>query len=193
MDDPKLGQVRVQVWHNLHFRLSPAHPMSILLVERLTDDGCARISKPMWLAFMGLSMPTVAEVLRLYLRRFAIDHWYRFAKNRLHWTVPALSTPDQCDRWSDLMPIVTWQLWLARHLVAQRPLPWQKSQAQLTPGRVAQSFGSILALLGTPARPPKLRGKSPGWSKGRKRRRRIRYPVVKKGFSRPRKTAKKSP
>jgi len=29
------------------------------------------------------------------------------AKNSLHWTVPALSTPDQCDRWSDLMPIVT--------------------------------------------------------------------------------------
>ena len=107
MDDPKLGKVRVQVWHNLHFRLSPAHPMSILLVERLTLDGCARVSKPMWLAFVGLSMPTIAEVWRLYLQRFAIDHWYRFAKNRLHWTVPALSTPDQCDRWSDLMPIVT--------------------------------------------------------------------------------------
>ena len=91
------------------------------------------------------------------------------------------------------MPIVTWQLWLARQLVAQRPLPWQKSQVKLTPGRVAQSFGSILALLGTPACPPKLRGKSPGWTKGRKRRPRIRYPVVKKGFSRPRKTAKKSP
>jgi hypothetical protein len=81
----------------------------------------------------------------------AIDHWYRFAKNRLHWTVPQLSTPVQCDRWSDLMPIVTWQLWLARQLVAQRPLPWQKSQVKLTPGRVAQSFGSILAVLGTPA------------------------------------------
>jgi hypothetical protein len=91
------------------------------------------------------------------------------------------------------MPIVTWQLWLARQLVAQRPLPWQKFQVNLTPGRVAQSFGSILALLGTPACPPKLRGKSPGWSKGRKRRPRIRYPVVKKGFSRPTKTAKKSP
>ena len=52
----------------------------------------------------------------------AIDHWYRFAKNRLHWTMPALSTPAQCDRWSDLMPIVTWQLWLARQLVVQRPL-----------------------------------------------------------------------
>jgi len=37
----------------------------------------------------------------------AIDHWYRFAKNRRPWTVPVLSTPVQCDRWSDLMPIVT--------------------------------------------------------------------------------------
>ena len=91
------------------------------------------------------------------------------------------------------MPIVTWQLWLARQLVAQRPLPWQKSQTKLTPGRVAQSFGSILALLGTPAQPPKLRGKSPGWISGRKRRPRIRYPVVKKGFSQTRKPHKKSP
>ena len=193
VNDPDLGQLRVRVWHNYHFRLSPSHPMSVLLVERLTTDGCPKISKPMWLAFVGLKMPPACEVWRLYLRRFAIDHWYRFAKNRLHWTLPALSTPVQCDRWSDLMPIVTWQLWLARHLVAQRPLPWQKSQAKLTPGRVAQSFGSILALLGTPARPPKLRGKSPGWIRGKQRRRRIRYPIVKKGFSRPRKPAKKSP
>ena len=77
MDDPTLGKVRVQVWHNYHFRLSPAHPMSVLLVERLTTDGFTRVSKPMWLAFTGLSMPTVTEVWRLYLRRFAIDHWYR--------------------------------------------------------------------------------------------------------------------
>jgi len=54
MDDPKLGKVRVPVWHNLHFRLSPAHPMSILLVERLTLDGCARVSKPMWRRICGI-------------------------------------------------------------------------------------------------------------------------------------------
>ena len=64
---------------------------------------------------------------------------------------------------------------------------------KLTLGRVAQSFGSILALLGTPARAPKQRGKSDGWIKGKQRRPRIRYPVVKKGFSRPRKLAKNSP
>jgi hypothetical protein len=29
----------------------------------------------------------------------------------------------QCERWSDLMPLMSWQLWLARDLVADNPLP----------------------------------------------------------------------
>ena len=40
------------------------------------------------------------------------------AKQTLHWTVPKLSTPEQCSRWSDLMPLLTWQLWLAKDLGA---------------------------------------------------------------------------
>lgn len=48
-------------------------------------------------------------------------------------------------------------------------------------------MGSILAVIGTPARPPKPRGKSPGWKTGQLRQRRIRYPIVKKTTTRPRK------
>ena len=77
IDDPELGQLRVRVWHNYHFGLSPSHPMSVVLVERLTTDGRAKTNKPMWLAFAGLKMPPPDRVWRLYLRRFAIDHWYR--------------------------------------------------------------------------------------------------------------------
>ena len=140
-------------------------------------------------------MPTLEEVWQLYLRRFTVDHWYRFLKQRLHWTLPKLSTPKQCVRvacpkgirWSDLMPMMTWELWLARDIVADNPLPWQKSLDNLTPGRVAQAMGSILAAIGTPARSPKPRGKSPGWKSGQPRQRRIRYPIVKKTTTRPRK------
>jgi len=57
IDDPDLGQLRVRVWHNYHFRLSPSHSMSVVLVERLTTDGCVRTNKPMCLAFVGLKMP----------------------------------------------------------------------------------------------------------------------------------------
>ena len=66
VDDPDFGRLRRRVWHNLHFRLSPSYPMSILLVERLTPDGLTRVSQPMWLAFVGLKMPPVAEVWQLY-------------------------------------------------------------------------------------------------------------------------------
>lgn len=52
---------------------------------------------------------------------------------------------------------------------------------QLTPGRVAQAKGGGLALIGTPAQPPKPRGKSPGWPTGEFRLRRTSYPIVKKG------------
>ncbi len=63
----------------------------------------------------------------------------------------------------------------------------QKSVTNLTPGRVAQSMGGVLAVIGTPSHPPKPRGKSPEWSTGQPRRRKIRCPIVKKGTTRPKK------
>jgi len=118
----------------------------------------------------------------LYFRRFAQDHWYRFAKQALFWTQPALKTPEQAQTWSDLMPLLTWELWLARPLVSDRPLPWQKPQvnARLTQGRVRQSLAAVFAAMGTPTRPPKPRGKSPGWPKGKPRTKAPRFPIVRK-------------
>jgi hypothetical protein len=188
----KLGRVKVSLWSNLHFRKTATRPMSLIRVERLDDLGNLRVSKPLWLAWVGEEMPTLEEVWQLYLRRFTVDHWYRFLKQRLHWTLPKLSTPKQCDRWSDLMPMMTWELWLARDIVADNPLPWQKSQGNLTPGRVAQAMGGVFAAIGTPAQPPKLRGKSPGWKTDQPRKRRIRYPIVKKTTTKPRKEQSKS-
>ena len=85
------------------------------------------------------------------------------------------------------MPLMTWELWLARDIVADNPLPWQKSLDKLTPGRVAQAMGGVLAAIGTPATLPKPRGKSPGWEPGKPRARKNRYPTVKKQASKPRK------
>lgn len=90
------------------------------------------------------------------------------------------------------MPLMTWQLWLARDIVADNPLPWQKSQAKMTPGRVAQAMGGVLPAIGTPAVAPKTRGKSPGWTTGKPRLRRIRYPTVKKTTAKPKKEPAKS-
>jgi len=189
VEDPRLGTVRLSLWRDLHFRQSPQHPMIVVRVERLEARDTRRDPKVLWLAWVGQEPPPLSEWWGLYLRRFALEHWYRFAKQRLHWTRPRFGTPEQGERWSDLMPLITWELWLAREVVADNPLPWQKPQTNLTPGRVCQGMGGILALIGTPAQAPKPRGKSPGWPRGRPRKRRKRYPVLKKGRKRKRKVA----
>ena len=77
------------------------------------------------------------------------------------------------------MPLLTWELWLAQ-VIVDKPLPWQKAQTQLTPGRVRQGCGGILAQIGRPTRAPKPRGKSTGWPKGKVRQCALRYPIVTK-------------
>ncbi|MHC5824296.1 MAG: NF041680 family putative transposase [Nostoc sp.] len=122
VNDSKLGRVRVSLWKDLHFRQAATRTMLLIRVERLDAHFYIRLSKPLWLAWVGEEMPPLESVWCLYLRRFTIDHWYRFLKQRLHWTVPKLSTPKQSERWSDLMPLMTWELWLARDIVTDNPI-----------------------------------------------------------------------
>jgi hypothetical protein len=71
----------------------------------------------------------------------------------LHWTLPHLATPEQDERWRYLLPQLTWQLELARTLVNDVRLPWQKPQTagHRTPGWVRQGMAGLLAAIGTPS------------------------------------------
>jgi hypothetical protein len=163
--------------------------MEMIRVEVVAPMGRKRKFQVLWLVYAGQTMPDLATIWRIYLRRFALEHWYRLAKQRLHWTQPQLHSVQATERWSLLILLVTWQLWLARRECIDTPLPWQAAQDNLAPGRVAQAFASILLAIGTPAHPPKPRGKSPGRTTGECPPRRLRYPMVKKRAPRP-KTSK---
>ena len=190
IEEQSWGMVQIQQWLGLHFRACATHPMHVLRITVSGKHSGKRSPKPMWLCWLGGQMPSLEQTWRHYLRRFAVDHWNRFAKQRLHWTLPHFSTTGLAERWSDLMPLISWQLWLAREIVQDNPLPWQKTQTELTPGRVAQGFAALLAAIGTPAVDPKPRGKSPGWPLGQSRPKRTRYPVVKKTTPKPKKSVK---
>ena len=192
VDDPKFGRVRVSRWSAYHFRKSPKRAMEVLRVEVLETQSGKRRLTPLWLVWLGAQMPPLETLGLQYLRRFALEHWYRFAKQRLYWTQPQFSSLAATEQWSSLMPLLSWQLWLARKDCIDHPLPWQSSQDSLTPGRVAQAFACILAAIGTPASAPKPRGKSLGRVKGHKPTPRPRYPTVKKRASK-RKKSEQSP
>jgi hypothetical protein len=183
------GQIRVSQWLDLHFYRAAEHRVNLILVQRMKPMSNGQPFPPLWLAWVGERTLPLETVWFKYLRRFGVDHWYKFVKQRLHWTLPNLRTPEQSERWSDLMPLMSWQLWLARDLVVENVLPWQSATTNLTPGRVAQSMLSVLVDIGTPAKMPKQRGKSPGWEKGRVRTKAPSYPTVKKRVSRRKKSS----
>ena len=69
--EAKLGRIRLRKWDNLHFRGSPKHPMTLILVERLEAVTGHLKAQPLWLVWVGIQMPSLAEIWQLYLRRFA--------------------------------------------------------------------------------------------------------------------------
>ena len=74
------------------------------------------------------------------------------------------------------------QLRLGRACVADLRLPWERRYAagKLTPCRVRRGVLTLLLALGTPAKPPKPCGRSPGRPKGRLSGRAECYPALKK-------------
>lgn len=177
LTDPKWGQVDLRYWANLHARGAADTPFGVLRIqvhlERAQPPGA------LWLGWQGPAWS--AELLwRCYQQRWVIEPSIRWRKEQLHWRLPRFWDTGACERWSNLVTVAQWLLYLARPLVQDRPLPWQKAQSHLTPGRVRQGFGVLFAQFGTPAAAGKPRGKPPGWPKGRVRKRPARYPVVKK-------------
>jgi len=96
----------------------------------------------------------------------------------LLWTHPRLRLPEQFDLWSHIVAIVHNHLVIARDFIAGELRPWENKQRVHTPQQVRRGLGKRVSLLGTPARPPKTRGKSFGRSRGVKLPKRTRFPVV---------------
>jgi len=74
----QLGRLCLRLWENLHFQQSALHPMHLIQVEHL-DEFVGRNPDLYGSPGFELRCPR-SEFWRLYRRRFAIDHWYRFAK-----------------------------------------------------------------------------------------------------------------
>ncbi len=163
--DPACGRVQVDAWRDLRTKGAADAPFTVVRVrvERLPRR--LKPPAPLWLAWIGGELPAdLADLWRAYLLRFTVEHGFRFLKQALGWTTVRPRDPAAADRWTWLLALALWQLWLARPLVADQRLPWERPlpAGQLTPGRVRRAFAGLFASLGTPARPPRPRGKAPG-------------------------------
>jgi DDE superfamily endonuclease len=202
------GPLEVAAWHRVHPELDRRsagwqdHPGPLPLIEgTLIRVAAARPAagyqplEPMWLWSPDpqASPQLVAVLWQAYLRRFDIEHVFRFLKSVLGWDKPLLRDPAAADRWTWIIIACYDQLWLARPAAAATRLPWHKPlpPAKLTPGRVRAGFRRLRQAIGTPARPPKPGRPGPGRPRGSKNKTRApRQPVGKRSTRRLRQTEK---
>jgi hypothetical protein len=187
LEDEQHGRVRLERWNGLHERRAPDLVYDVVrasIHQKRSDP-----PEAIWLSWLPpVSLPpdipvTAETIWRAYVNRWPVEPGIQFCKEGLSWTRPRFQRAERGDLWTCLVILALWVLYLARQIVEDTPLPWQKFQARLTPQRVRQSLSPIFVLIGSPAQTPKPRGKPPGWPKGRPRTPQPRYPVVKKGLS----------
>ena len=180
----RYGTARACAWNRLHPLLArraawadhhgplPLIAGSIigLQVDRLPGD---RHPKPLWLWCSTPEVTTteVDQLWQAYLRRFDLEHTFRFLKQTLGWTRPKVRTPAQADRWTWLILTAHTQLRLARNLTEDLRRPWEKPATRpgrLTPARVRRGFRNLRAKTTHPAGAPKPSHPGPGRPPGSK-------------------------
>ena len=208
---PRHGPVQVTAWTRVHpmvhrrtggFEDWPAGKelpviegtlIRLLVTSRAAGRPAA---EPMWLwaSIPAADDALVAVAWQAYLRRFDLEHTFRFLKQQLGWTRPLLRDPAAADLWTWLVIAVYAQLYLARDLAAVTRLPWQRPQppGEMTPGRVRAGFRRAREQAGTPASTAKPGKPGPGRPKGSKNNNQAPRQPVGKRHPKRKKHAKKT-
>jgi hypothetical protein len=139
--------------------------------ERLPHTGTP---EPVWLwtNAADLTEADLDSLWSAWLRRFDIEHTFRFLKQTLGWTVPQVRDPEAADRWTWLVIAAFTQLAAARSLASDLRLPWEApaTPGQLTPARVRRDFPNLHANLPRLTSVPKPGKPGPGRPTGRRNR-----------------------
>jgi hypothetical protein len=189
------GHVKITAWHGLHPQLAhrghwahyaqtPIVTGTIISIDVEHLPGPANHPKQvlwLWAAAGHNTHLDIDQCWRAYLHRFDIEHMFRFMKTTLGWTTPRPRDPEQADTWTWLIAATHTQLRLARPLVNDHRLPWERQldPGKLTPNRVRRGFPQLAPTIGTPANPPKPSKAGPGRPTGTPTGPRQRYPAIK--------------
>jgi len=144
-------------------------------VERLPRP--TKTPVPLWFWWWAPTPPDLAVVWQASTARFSLAHTFRFFKHTRNWTTPTLRQPAAADRWTWRLLLASVQVRLARDLVADVRLPWQRPlpPERRTPARVRRGFASLLTTLRSSVNVPQPWGRSPGRPKGQRVTERITW------------------
>lgn len=185
--------VHLEGWHDLLMsgtRDCPMHryPFTVIRIWLTDEQGNRVFKRDLWLVVFGKRRRelSLVEAWEAYGQRYEVEHFFRFGKQRLLLAAYQTNDARREENWWQMVALAYVQMWLARLLVEAMPRAWERylppsDSGEASPAAVQRDLGRIIWEIGTPANPPKPRGKSPGRAKGEQQPPRKRHPVIRKG------------
>jgi DDE superfamily endonuclease len=173
-------------WNDVHVE-GHSQLVDIVKVEIFAkNDSTKTLFPPLLLILSGKRKSELSafKAYKSYRRRFDIEHFFRFIKQKLLFC--AYQTPDLDHQisWWWFCCMAYWLLYHVRHIGEGTIRPWHKKTDLMRPsgpGKVKNLFAmKIFPVLGSPSHPPTNRGKSRGRLKGACLPKRERKKVIKK-------------
>jgi len=173
-------------WNDIHVE-GHAELVDVVKVEIATENDPTKIVCPPLLLIVSGERRreiTAWDVYHSYRRRFDIEHFFRFCKQKLLFCTYQTPDLDHQISWWWFCCIAYWLLYHVRHVARGLTRPWHKKKdldAPAGPGTVKRLFATkIFPVLGSPCPPPISRVKSRGRQYGTRLPKRERKKVVKK-------------
>jgi hypothetical protein len=189
----RVYRVEIEAWYNLLMRGESQpdqrpmqkYPFTLVHICLYRENGESVYANPMWLIVTRERRHELRleDIFFSYNQRYALEHFFRFGKQRL--LLDRYQTPEvrHEENWWHLVHLAYLQLWVARRYAGNLPRPWERYLPEMkdkspSPAMVQRNFGEIIRQFGTPAGIPKRRGYSPGCIKGKVPVLRSAKPVV---------------
>ena len=173
-------------WNDVYIE-GRSEPVDVVKVEIFAkDDYTKTLLPPLLLILSGKRRREISalDAYQSYRRRFDIEHFFRFIKQKLLFCAYQTPELDHQISWWWFCCMAYWLLYLVRHIGQGSTRPWHKkrdSTKPAGPGEVKRLFATrIFPVLGSPSRPPTNREKSRGRELGTCFPKRERKKVVKK-------------
>ncbi len=179
----KTYRIQIEAWHDMRMtgKCKPVvlpmhlHPFTLVRVRLFNVHGELAFQRPLWLIVMGDRRRelTLLNIFQAYQRRYDLEHFFRFGKQRL--LTDRYQTPDTDheEKWWLMSHLAYLQLWVARPVAQAVPRPWETAppfganpKQPLSATHVQRDFARLIRQFGTPAAAPKRRGISAGRLKG---------------------------
>jgi Transposase DDE domain len=167
-------EVLLQRWNDVIMQGSKeerthAHPFDLLRVTVTDKKGKPVYRRPLWVMIAGVKRRDVKSnaAYLSYGRRYDIEHFFRFGKQRLGLVNSQTCETRHEEGWHWIGLLAYNMLFHARQLTQPVAYPWEKRKVRIIvtvqrPSQAQRDYGRIIRGIGTPAPVPKPRGKSPG-------------------------------